>query len=63
MKNLLESLRLYVDYRELNKMIVKNKYFLFLLLKILDRFTSARYFIKIDIRNIYHRSRIRKSDK
>ena len=58
-----KSLRLCVDYRELNKIIVKNKYSLSILLKTLDRFASAWHFIKIDIRNTYHRIRIRKNDE
>ena len=62
-KKLNDNLRLCVNYRELNEMIMKNKYSLFLLSEILDRFTSARYFIKIDIRNAYHRIRIRKNDE
>ena len=62
-KKLDDNLRLYVNYRELNEMTIKNKYSLSLLSKILDRFANARHFIKIDIRNAYHRIRIRKSDE
>ena len=56
------SLRLYVDYRGLNTITIKNKYLLPLLSKILDRFASARRFTKIDIRNSYYRIRIRKGN-
>ena len=58
-----KSLRLYVNYRELNKIIIKNKYFLSLLSKTLDRFTNTRYSIKIDIYNTYHRIRICKNNE
>ena len=57
-----DNLRLCVDYREFNEIIIKNKYSLLLLSKTLKRSVKARRFIKIDIRNIYHRIRIRKSN-
>jgi len=49
-----ESLHLCVNYRDLNEITVKNNYSLSLLSKTLNRFTHARYFIKIDIHNVYH---------
>jgi hypothetical protein len=52
------SLRLYVDYRGLNKVSVKNRYLLPLILEILDRLTSAKFFSKIDIQDAYYRIRI-----
>jgi len=58
-----ESLRLCVNYRDLNEITVKNNYSLSLLSETLNRFAHARHFIKIDIRNVYHRIRIRKSDE
>ena len=58
-----DSLRLCVNYRDLNEIIVKNKYSLSLLSKTLNRFAHAKRFIKIDIRNVYHRIRIRKNDE
>ena len=63
MKKFNDNLRLCVDYRELNEIIIKNKYSLSFFLEILKRFAKARRFIKIDIRNVYHRIRIRKSDE
>ena len=44
-------LQLYVDYRELNKIIIKNKYSLSFFSKTLKRFIKVRKFIKIIIRN------------
>ena len=43
------GLRLYVDYRGLNKVSVKNRYPLPLISEILDRLTSAKVFSKINI--------------
>ena len=50
-----ETLRLCVNYRDLNEITIKNKYSLSLLSETLKRFVHARYFIKIDIQNAYHR--------
>ncbi len=56
-------LRFCVNYRKLNEITIKNKYFLLLLLKTLERFAHAKRFIKINICNAYYRIQIRKSDK
>ena len=58
-----DSLRLCVDYKKLNALIIKNKCSLSLIDKTLNRFMSAVYFIKLDSKNIYHRIRIRKNDE
>ena len=58
-----DNLRLCVDYRKLNEIIIKNKYSLSLFSEMLKRFVKARTFIKFDIHNAYHRIRIRKSDE
>ena len=52
-------MRLYVDYRELNKIIVKNRYLLSLINKILDRLNEIKYFIKLNLKDVYYRIRIR----
>ena len=57
------SLRLCVDYRGLNEVTVKNNYPLPLLSETLERFAHAKHFTKIDIRNAYHRIRVRKGDE
>ena len=56
-------LRLYVDYKEFNEIIIKNNYLLSLLSEILKKFAYANYFIKINIRNAYYKIRIRKDNK
>ncbi|RAH42211.1 uncharacterized protein BO95DRAFT_371472, partial [Aspergillus brunneoviolaceus CBS 621.78] len=43
------GLRLYIDYKKLNKILVKNYYFLFLILEILNRIIEAKYFFKLNI--------------
>jgi hypothetical protein len=57
------SLRLYIDYRGLNKVSVKNRYPLPLISEILDRLTGAKVFSKIDIQDAYYRIRIKEGDK
>jgi hypothetical protein len=57
------TLRMCVDYRSLNKITIKNRYPLPLIGDLLDRLAGARYFSKLDIRDAYHRIRIRKSDR
>ena len=55
--------RFCVDYRALNAIIIKNRYFLPLIEEILDRFMGAKIFIKLDLKNIYYRIRIKSGDK
>ena len=57
------SLRLCVDYRGLNRIIVKNRYPLSLINDLMDRLSIAKYFSKIDLRDAYHRIRIKELDQ
>ena len=56
------TLRLCVDYRQLNKMIVKNKYLLPRIDDLLDQLKGASVFLKIDLRYGYHQLRIKDTD-
>ena len=58
-----DSLRLYVNYWDLNVVIIKNKYFLFLIKKTLNRLMSTVYFTKLDFKNVYHHIWIWKNDE
>jgi hypothetical protein len=57
------NLYLYIDYRELNKIIIKDRIPLPFISKILDRLGQAKIFIKLDLKNTYYKIRIRKSNK
>ena len=57
------SLRLCVDYRELNRITKKNRYPLPKINKILNRLVSLKVFIKFNLRDAYHRIRIRRGDE
>jgi hypothetical protein len=58
-----EGLRFYVDYRALNKLTVKNRHALSLIDETIDRLFSAKIYIKLDLKNAYHRIRMKVSDK
>lgn len=56
------SIRMCIDYRQLNKVTVKNKYPLPHIDDIFDQLEGAALFSKIDLRSGYHQLRIRASD-
>ena len=57
-----DTLRLCVDYRQQNKMTVKNKYPLPRIDDLFDRLKGASVFLKIDLRSGYHQLRIKDTD-
>jgi hypothetical protein len=54
---------MYVDYRQLNTIIVKNRYILFLIYEMQDRIKGFKIFTKIDIRERYYKIKIKKSEE
>ena len=58
-----DNFRLCVDYKELNALIIKNKYLLSLIDETLNRFMSAAYFIKLNLKAAYHQIKICKNDE
>ncbi|KAE8676551.1 hypothetical protein F3Y22_tig00111584pilonHSYRG00153 [Hibiscus syriacus] len=57
------SLRLCVDYRALNKVTVRNKYLIPLIVDLFDQLSNAKYFTKLDIRSGYHQVRVAEGDE
>ncbi|KAI3680701.1 hypothetical protein L6452_35475 [Arctium lappa] len=56
------SMRMCIDYRELNKLTVKNKYPLPRIDDLFDQLQGASYFSKIDMRSGYHQLKVREED-
>jgi len=54
---------IYVDYRRFNKITKKNRYLFPFIEETLDRLQETIVFTKLDVRDTYHRIRIRKGDK
>ena len=51
-----------IDYRELNKLTVKNRYPLPCINDLFDQLQGAKYFSKIDLRSGYHQLRVNDAD-
>ena len=58
-----EGLRLCVDYKELNVIIIKNRHSLPLIQKTMNRLIKAKKFIKLDIQHAYNMIRIKKDNE
>ena len=56
------TLQLCIDYRQLNKLIVNNKYSLSRIDDLFDQLKGASIFSKIDLRSGYHQLRIKDVD-
>ena len=56
------SLRLCVDYRQLNKMTIKNKYSLPRIDDLMDQLHGSSVFSKIDLRSGYHQILVKADD-
>ncbi|GKE02221.1 putative reverse transcriptase domain-containing protein [Tanacetum coccineum] len=56
------SFRMYIYYRELNKLTVKNRYPLPRIDDLFDQLQGSSFYSKIDLRSGYHQLRVRKDD-
>ena len=56
------SMRLCIDYRELNRVTIRNRYPLPRIDDLFDQLQGAKYFSKIDLRSGYHQLRVRDED-
>ncbi|KAJ9556968.1 hypothetical protein OSB04_011582 [Centaurea solstitialis] len=56
------SMRMCIDYRELNKLTVKNRYPLSRIDDLFDQLQGAAWFSKINLRSRYHHLKVREED-
>ena len=56
------TIRLYIDYRQLNKVTIKNKYTLSRIDDLFDQLQKASVFSKINLRLGYHQLKIKESN-
>jgi hypothetical protein len=56
------SMRMCIDYRELKKVTIKNRYPLPRIDDLLDQLQGARVFSKVDLRLGYHQVRVKEED-
>ena len=57
-----KTLRLCIDYRQLNKVMIQNWYPLPRIDDLFDQLRGARVYFKIDLRTGYHQLRVRETD-
>ena len=57
------SFRLFIDYRALNYVIVKNRNRLPLMTELRERLNTAKVFTKLDLKNRYHLVRMAEEDE
>ena len=57
-----ESLRLCIDYRQLNKVTIRNQYPLPRIDELFNQLQGSRVYSKIDLRSGYHQLRVQESD-
>ena len=56
------TLRMCINYRQINKVTVKNKYLLPIIEDLFDQFKGASVFSKIDLRSGYYQLRVKEVD-
>ena len=57
-----KTLRLCIDYRQLNRVMIKNRYPLLRIDDLFDQLRGAQDYPKIDLRTGYHQLRVREAD-
>ena len=57
-----KTLRLCIDYRQLNRVTIKNRYPLPMIDDLFDQLRGARVYFKIDLRTGYYQLRVRETD-
>ena len=58
-----ERLRLCMNYKRLNAIIIKNHHLLSFIIETLNRLCEAKRFIKLNLKNVYYRIQIKRDDE
>ena len=58
-----EKLRLCVNYKDLNAIIIKNRHLLSFIIKTLNRLCGVKRFTKLNLKNVYHHIQIKRDDE
>jgi hypothetical protein len=58
-----DKFRLCVNYKKLNEIIIKNRYSLFFINENLNKLFETKIFIKLNVRDVFHRIKIRKENE
>ncbi len=58
-----DKFRLCINYKKLNEIIIKNRYLLFFINENLNKLFETKIFIKLNVRDVFHRIRIRKENE
>jgi hypothetical protein len=58
-----DKFRSCVNYKKLNEIIIKNRYSLFFINENLNKFFETKIFIKLNVKDVFHRIKIRKEDE
>jgi hypothetical protein len=58
-----DKLRLCVNYKKLNEIIIKNRYSLFFINENLNKLFETKIFIKLNVKDVFHRIKIRKENE
>jgi hypothetical protein len=57
------NLKLYINYRGLNKITIKDRYSLFFINETLNRLISAAYYTKFNFKDTYYKIRIKTNNE
>ena len=58
-----EKLRLYIDYRKLNEIIIKNRYSLSNINELQNKLLKTKYFTKFNLKEVYNLIRMKTKKK
>jgi hypothetical protein len=58
-----DKLRLCVNYKNLNEIIIKNRYLLFFINENLNKLFETKIFIKLNVKDVFHRIRIQEENE